>query len=532
MPSIPARVADVAKRHPQRMAIVADDRRIRYAEFWEEAMRFAHALRTRGLQPGGRVAIVLQNRIEAAVACYGCWLAGGIAAPLNVQARSRDFEAWLRHCDASHIVYEHSHADAAEAIAATDAFRTGAPIERWPIGPEHPLCPPAREADDREGGQRIDAEVIGADVMNTHVMDADAIDANAIASDDVAVILYTSGTTGAPKGVTLTHGNLLANASAVIRYLQLDERDSVLSILAFYYAYGASVLHTHLLSGGCVVLAQNLLFPHLLMDAIARERITGFSGVPSTYALLLERVKLADYDLSSLRYLTQAGGAMGAALTGRLRAAVPHARLFVMYGQTEATSRLTWLPPERLDEKSGAVGIPVDGVELRIAREDGTTAEPFEAGEVRVRGANVMRGYWNNPEASASVLRDGWLCTGDMGHLDADGFLYLAGRRSDMIKTGAHRVHPNDIEEAILEVSGVSEAAVVGIDDRILGQVIKAFIVAPGLPPHSETMLKAHCRERLASYKIPRDIEFVSALPRTASGKVRRAALLETQTIP
>ncbi len=522
MPSIPARVSDVAKRHPQRMAIVADDRRIRYAEFWEEAMRFAHALRARGLQPGGRVAIVLHNRIEAAVACYGCWLAGGIAAPLNVQARSRDFEAWLRHCDASHIVYERTHADAEEAIAAIDASRTDAPTERWPIGPDHPLCPPAREAGDRADGHRIDAEV----------MDADAIDANVIASDDIAVILYTSGTTGAPKGVTLTHGNLLANASAVVGYLQLDERDSVLSILAFYYAYGASVLHTHLLSGGCVVLAQNLLFPHLLMDAIARERITGFSGVPSTYALLLERVKLADYDLSSLRYLTQAGGAMGAALTGRLRAAVPHARLFVMYGQTEATSRLTWLPPERLDEKSGAVGIPIDGVELRIAREDGTTAEPFEAGEVRVRGANVMRGYWNNPEASASVLRDGWLCTGDMGHLDADGFLYLAGRRSDMIKTGAHRVHPNDIEEAILEVSGVSEAAVVGIDDRILGQVIKAFIVAPGLPPHSETMIKAHCRERLASYKIPRDIEFVSALPRTASGKVRRTALLETLTIP
>ena len=513
MSSVPARVADIAKRYPQRFAIAGDDRRIRYAAFWEEAQRFANALRARGLRTGQRVAVLLPNRIEAAVACYGCWLAGGIVAPLNVQGRSRDFQAWLRHCDARHIVYEHSHTDAMDAIAAVDASGESAAIQRWPLGAEHPLCPPA---------------LCPLGASNADDIDIDAVDR--IATDDVALILYTSGTTGAPKGVTLTHGNLLANASAVVRYLGLNERDSVLSILAFYYAYGASVLHTHLITGGCVVLAQNLLFPHLLMDTIARERISGFCGVPSTYALLLERVKLGDYDLSSLRYITQAGGAMSPTLTRRMRAALPDARLFVMYGQTEATSRLTWLPPERLDEKISSVGIPIDGVQLRIAREDGSDAAIDEPGEVQVRGANVMRGYWNNPDASAAVMHEGWLRTGDMGHLDADGYLFLAGRRSDMIKTGAHRVHPNDIEDVIVELAGVSEAAVIGIDDDVLGQVIKAFVVAPGLPLRSENMIKAHCRERLASYKIPREIEFVSALPRTASGKVRRAALLEPRT--
>ena len=509
MTSVPARVAEIARRHPGRTAIVGDDRRIDYAGFWREAQGFARALRARGLQPGERVAILLPNRIEAAVACYGTWLAGGIAAPLNAQARERDFQAWLAHCDARHAVFEMRHGDAVAALDATDATRS-VPLERWAIDGDHPLLP-----DDA-----VDADGIAS---------AD-IDPASIAGDDIALILYTSGTTGAPKGVTLTHAGLLANATAVVRYLALDARDSVLSILAFYYAYGASVLHTHLIRGGCVVLAQNLLFPHLLMDTIARERITGFSGVPSTYALLLERVRLGDYDLSSLRYLTQAGGAMSPSLTRRMRAALPNARLFVMYGQTEATSRLTWLPPERLDEKLGSVGIPIDGVALRIVREDGSDATIGEPGEVRVRGANVMRGYWNNPEASAAVLDGGWLRTGDMGYLDADGYLFLAGRRSDMIKTGAHRVHPNDIEDVIVELAGVSEAAVVGIDDDVLGQVIKAFIVAPGLPLRSENMVKAHCRERLASYKIPREIEFVSALPRTASGKVRRAALLEPQT--
>jgi long-chain acyl-CoA synthetase len=511
MASVPARVAEIARRHPGRTAIVGDDRRIDYAGFWREAQRFARALRMRGLQPGERVAILLPNRIEAAVACYGTWLAGGIAAPLNAQARQRDFQAWLAHCDARHVVFEIHHGDALAALDAIDATRPR-PLERWAIDGEHPLL-----ADDG-----IDATVI----------DSTDIDSGAIAGDDIALILYTSGTTGAPKGVTLTQANLLANASAVVRYLALDERDSVLSILAFYYAYGASVLHTHLISGACVVLAPNLLFPHLLMDTIARERITGFSGVPSTFALLLERVKLADYDLSSLRYLTQAGGAMAPTLTRRLRAALPHARLFVMYGQTEATSRLTYLPPERLDEKLGAVGIPVDGVELRIVHEDGRDAAIGDIGEVRVRGANVMHGYWNDRDATAAVLVDGWLRTGDLGHLDADGVLWLAGRRSDMIKTGAHRVHPGDIEDVIAEMPGVSEVAVVGIDDSVLGQVIKAFVVAPGLPPNSENQVKAHCRERLATYKIPRDIAFVTALPRTASGKVRRAALLVTLSEP
>ncbi|MBL9048417.1 MAG: AMP-binding protein, partial [Tabrizicola sp.] len=186
-------------------------------------------------------------------------------------------------------VFEARHGDALSAIAGIDAVREAAqdaPLERWAIDGDHPLAPDAGEHDGSDGFD---------------------IDPAAIAGGDTALILYTSGTTGAPKGVTLTHGNVLANAEAVVRYLALDERDSVLSVLAFYYAYGASVLHTHLMSGGCVVLAPNLLFPHLLMDTIARERITGFSGVPSTFALLLERVKLADYDLSSLRYMTQAG---------------------------------------------------------------------------------------------------------------------------------------------------------------------------------------------------------------------------------
>ena len=428
METLCTRVERVTRDASARLALIDGERRIDYAGFWRQARRFAARLRDSGLQTGDRVAIILPNRIEAAVACYGTWLAGGVVVPLNAQARLRAF---------------------VDHVAGAAMLQPGQEI-----------------------------------------------------------------------------------AQAIVEYLRLDASDRVLSVLPFYYAYGASVLHTHLISGGCVVLGPGLMFPHLVLDAIEQTGATGFSGVPSTFALLLEPLAQRERPLASLRYLTQAGGAMSPALTRRLREQLPAPRLFVMYGQTEATSRISWLPPERLDEKLGSVGVPVAGVQWRIRREDGTAAMPGESGEVCVRGPNVMAGYWNNPVATAQVLRDGWLHTGDLGHLDADGFLFLQGRRSDMIKTGAHRVHPTDVEEVIAELPVVREVAVVGVDDEVMGQVIRAFVVAAGeLPPRAEDRIKAHCRARLAAYQMPRQITYVDTLPRTASGKVRRFQLME-QTAP
>lgn len=486
------RVDAVAARWPTRIAMVDGERRATYAEFWSSAHGFARELRRRGLQPGDRVAIVLQNCIEAAAACYGAWIAGMVSVPLNVQARSRDLAPWLAHCGAALVVHARGHADVAEALAAL------------------PSAPPTLEVD------------AGACPWTP------APPVPAAAAHDAArpaAIVYTSGTTGSPKGVTLSQANLAANVAAVIDYLGLTADDVVLSVLPFYYAYGASVLHTHLASGACIVLEPNMLFPRTVVDSIARHRATGFSGVPSTFALLLERGDLASRDLDSLRYVTQAGGAMSPSLAARVRAAIPRARLFVMYGQTEATSRLTYLPPERLEDKAGSVGRPLRGVRLRVVDEAGRDAAPGVEGDVIVQGPNVMLGYWNAPDETARVLRDGWLHTGDRGHLDGDGFLYLCGRRSDMIKTGAHRVYPTDVEDAIQEVPGVAEVAVVGVDDPVLGQVIKAYVVASRPLERGGDTVKAHCRTRLAPFKVPRHVEFVDSLPRTASGKVRRIEL-------
>lgn len=503
MNGLPGRVARIVRETPQRIALVDGARSIDYGQFWRQAQAFAVRLREQGLTEGERLALLLPNRIEAAVACYGGWLAGAVVVPLNVQARERDFAPWLRHCGARHVVYEQGHRDAELALD-----RIGYSGSRTVLADAEPLLKPPAEAQ------------------------AAAPEIRTIRDGDTALILYTSGTTGAPKGVMLSHANLAANAESVAAYLELGPEDRVLSVLAFYYAYGASVLHTHLISGACVVLAPNLLFPHLLLQALSQERATGFSGVPSTYALLLQHTALGEYDFPSLRYLTQAGGAMSPQLTQRLRAALPKPRLFVMYGQTEATSRISWLPPEKLDEKPGSVGIPVQGVRWKILHEDGSPAGVGDSGEVWVQGPNVMQGYWGNAAATADVLAEGWLRTGDIGYLDEDGYLFLLGRRSDMIKTGAHRVHPTDVEEAIAEMPGVTEVAVVGVEDKILGQAIKAFVVASDLPPRAEERIKAHCRARLAPYKIPRHVAFVDALPRTASGKVRRVQLMELESTP
>ena len=494
METLLARLDHTAAAMPARVALQQRERQLDYRGLRDAASGFARRLRAQGVAPGDRVAVVLPNCLEAAIAWYGSWCAGAAVVPLNAQARERDFVPWLRHSGPRVLVHATAHEDARLA-----ALATGVPVLS---------LEPAAEP--------LEALTGAADAETLPMPGPGAL----------AAILYTSGTTGAPKGVALSHRNLAANTASILDYLQLTATDSTVSALPFYYAYGASVLHTHLAAGARVVLEDNFVFPHLITETLVRERATGFSGVPSTFALLLDRGQLDRHDLSALRYLTQAGGAMSPALTRRLRAALPRARLFVMYGQTEASARLTCLRPERLDDKLGSVGTPIAGVEIQVRREDGSPAATDEQGDVWARGDNVMTGYWHAPEATAATLVDGWLRTGDLGHLDADGFLWLAGRRSDMIKTGAHRVHPQDVEEAIAELPGVREVAVRGVDDPLLGQVVAAFIVRDDALP-TEMMVKAHCRQRLAAYKIPKTVAFVADLPRTASGKIRRAALQE-----
>ena len=476
--SLPGNLRLTVERYGGRVAIVERGSSVSYGELWCRCQAFANALRANGLRAGDRVAFALDSSWQYAVAYYGSMLAGGIAVPLNSAAHAQEVAAWSDHAEAKW------------------RFHSRAAIEEF--------CTLGSEG---------------------HV---DHVDPSA---DQPAAIHYTSGTTGSPKGVLLSHANLTSNAESIISYLKLTESDSVLCILPFYYAYGSSVLNSHMLAGGRIVIEHGFTFPRVTMERLVQERVTGFAGVPTTFALLLGRVRLDQLDLSALRYVTQAGGAMSPSNIDRLRDALPGKQIYVMYGQTEATSRISYLPPGQISNKRGSVGIPIPGVSIEIRDDAGNRCEAYRIGRVCVSGPNVMLGYWRSPEATERVLQRGWLDTGDVGYLDDEGYLFLSGRRSDVIKVGAHRVHPQDVEDVIAELVQVSEVAVIGVDDELLGEVIKAFVVLNEDDPLTEQQIRRHCLERLAPYKVPKHVEFVSTLPRTASGKIRRAALSNKESV-
>lgn len=495
-----------ARRFADREAIRHRGTATTYRELWRSVLAVSRALRVHGLGQGERVALLIDNSPEYVAAYYAVLHAGGVVVGLNTALRGAELARQIRSCGAAALIAAPDHPDLASVVGAGNTIRmvscTASQADR--------AAPP------------------GAHAWGDWASATDASDDSpAIDASHPAAIIYTSGTTGDPRGVTLSHCNLVANTQSILGYLGLTAADRIVNVLPFYYSYGNSVLHTHLAVGGSIVLENSLTYPHLVVQTMAQESATGFSGVPSTFALLLQRVTLADYDLASLRYLTQAGGAMAPALTQRLRAALPRARLFVMYGQTEATARISYLPPERLNDKMGTVGIGIPGVTIEVRDEADARVPAGTAGEVCVRGDNVMLGYWENPQATARVLRDGWLHTGDIGRMDAEGYLSLVGRSSDMIKTGAHRVSPLEIEEVLLELDGISECAALGIADEILGEVIKVFIVPRAGAALDARAVQAHCRARLAAYKVPKEVTFVTGLPRTASGKVKRFMLKE-----
>jgi acyl-CoA synthetase (AMP-forming)/AMP-acid ligase II len=489
-------------RSPDAEAIVHRGRRVRYGELWSWATALAQSLRQRGLEQGDRVALLLENSPEYVAAYYGVLIAGGVVVALNSSTKARDLSNWINHSNARWLIADAGHPELPETMKTVTGL-----VQLITVDDAHKSTHPS---------------LIWHELSHSHPEGSPDVN---IREDDLAAIIYTSGTTGKPKGVTLTHRNLAANVNSILAYLGLTANDRVLNVLPFYYSYGNSVLHTHLAVGGSLVLVNSLAYPHHTLTLIATERVTGFSGVPSTYALIMSRVGFSDYDLSSLRYLTQAGGAMPPAHIQRVRRELSHVKFFVMYGQTEATARLTYLPPERLEEKLGSVGVPIPDVALEIRSEAGEVLEPGIVGEIYARGPNIMQGYWKDPQTTAEVLHNGWLKTGDLAYRDQDGFVYIQGRASDMIKSGAHRINPKDIEEVIAELPEVAEVAVVGVDDEMMGQTIKAVIVPREQDALTVRAIKAHCHTRLASYKIPRDVEFVTQLPKTASGKVKRFLL-------
>lgn len=343
--------------------------------------------------------------------------------------------------------------------------------------------------------------------------------------DSDAALMPTSGTTARPRLVRVTHRNLQANTDSIIEYLALTAAERMMVVLPFYYCYGASLLHTHLRVGATLVISNTFTYPETALEMMETRQCTGFAGVPSTYQILLRNSTFPKRELPHLKKLQQAGGKLHNALLQELAACHPAASVYVMYGQTEATARLSYLPPELLQSKMGSIGRGIPGVSLKVLDENGTQIQPGETGEIVAWGQNISPGYLDDEEASREKFREGALYTGDLATVDEDGYIYIVDRKSDFIKSFGHRISSYEIESCLLQIPELVSAAVVGLPDEQAGERVAAFVVRKTGSPLAEQDILRHCRAHLARHAVPAQVTFLPNLPLNAHGKVLKSEL-------
>lgn len=486
-----------ATRTPTRPAIVESERLYTYGDLLAGARFVLHRLRQSQSNPGQAVLVAMDNGFAYVACLYAIWLNGQTAVPVSPQSTEQTLKRTLKDTGATML------------LGSRNRLAT-------PIGPAQELVVNSEDLQPRL------SEFAGPESTNS-----------APDESKPALIIYTSGTTSNPKGVMLSHAALKSNADVISRYLDLGNEDRVYVVLPFHFSYGNSVLQSHLAVGASLQIGQSMGYPQLVANDLEDPALSGFSGVPSTFNLLLDKTDFAERDLS-LRYLTQAGGKMPVETTRALLTAFPKTKLYLMYGQTEASARLTYLPPELASSHPESVGKAIPGVELRVLDEAGRSLPPGQTGELVARGPNIMNGYWKNPDATAQALKNGWLHTGDLGHLDNNNLVYVTGRRNRQIQAGAYRIDPLEVEEVIAELDFIREVAVCGLADPLLGESVGAWCVRRSeadLPDsHLTRQVRRHCKEQLPAFKRPKTVRWLPALPRTASGKVSIHQLTEAES--
>ncbi len=493
------------KRYPENIALVDGEKETTYRQLARMSERVAGFWLDKGFSKGDRVALLIENSIPYVASYLGILMAGCVAVPINTDNSRENIVHILNDCTVKGVIGDHKFIEKYDLLQGWNHQKIFLVIPK----------------------KTLDRRCFDWDELMHKPPSGYLAGGRKASNRDLACIVYTSGTTGKPKGVMLTHDNIVSNTLSIIEYLGLTEKDSILVVIPLFYSYGSSLLHTHLAVGGTLYLEKQFVYPNMALKKLSEKKITGFAGVPSTYALLLNRSNFPNLEWPYLRYVTQAGGPMAPSLIEKLAGVLPTAKIYIMYGQTEATARLSYLEPDKLLEKKGSVGKAIPGVELKVVEANGNPVKPGETGEIIARGPNVMLGYWDKPEETKKVLRNGWLYTGDLATIDDEGFIYIVGRKSEMIKSGAHRIGPKEIEEVLLELPEVSEVAVLGIPDDILGEKIVAVVVpSNGVVPKTQKVLN-HCCKKLASFKVPHEIKVVDSLPKTSSGKIKKYLLKE-----
>jgi len=481
-----------AQRFPWRSALLLDDVKYTYRALDELTARLAGLLRARGVAAGDRVGLMMVNVPEFAIAYYGILRAGAVVVPLNVMLKAREVAYHLGDAGARLVLAWNSCAEAAEPAAA----EVGATCVVLGPGDLERLVrdtPPLAQPCERE-------------------------------RDDTAVILYTSGTTGRSKGAELTHANLARNAEVARRLFGLNHDSVFLGVLPLFHSFGQTcALNATVLAGGTLTLAPRFA-PGKALEIIEDHRVSVFAGVPTMYGALLNHPERARFDLSSLRVCVSGGAALPVEL---LRAFEDAFGCMILegYGLSETSPIASFNDPDR-PRKPGSIGTPVEGVEMRIVDEDGRELPAGSVGEIVIRGHNVMKSYWQQPEATAAAISaDGWFRSGDLGRVDDDGYFFIVDRKKEMIIRGGYNVYPREIEEVLYQHPAVREAAVIGIPHGELGEEVAAAVVVASGSQVTPDELREFVKAQVAAYKYPRHIWFLSELPKTATGKILKRAI-------
>lgn len=485
---------------PNNTALLLPGNEYTYGDLQSATAKVSAYLCGLGARKGDRVILASANGFFWAAAYLGVLRAGLICVPLPDTISREDLD-FIVGTTGANIACLQARISARQAPSFHGSF----------VLTDRP-APPISGAASQEDFSTLLSESSGAHSP-----------AATVGKQDLAALMFTSGSTGKPRGVMVSHGNIIANTESIIQYLELTSSDRIMTVLPFHYCFGTSLLHTHLRVGGSLVLDSRFLYPEVILQHMLETECTGFAGVPSHFQILLRNSGLQKKCFPHLRYVQQAGGCLAPHFVRELQQTLPTTKVFVMYGQTEATARLSYLPPELLERKSGSVGKGIPGVRLRVLGATGEAVRPGEVGEIVAEGDNVTQGYWGAPEESAAILRDGKLHTGDMATLDEGGFIYIVDRKKSFLKCGGKRVGLQEIENRLLEFPCVVETAVVALPDAVLGEAVCAFVV-PRMPGCREfdQCIRAFYKENLPRELCPRKIVTVERIPRNSSGKVSR----------
>ncbi|MEW6417389.1 MAG: AMP-binding protein [Nitrospirota bacterium] len=515
-----------AQRTPDKVALIHQDNRLTYAEIDSMANRLAAALIDVGIERGDRVAVYMDNSIEAVVSIFAALKAGAAFMVINHTTKTEKLEYILNNSRAKALLIQGIRADVVRGINcphlkniistnSTNQLINQSTIQLFnhstiqPFNQNNLLCIPYEKIVNSGANKAITSKCIDL---------------------DLASIIYTSGSTGWPKGVMLSHLNMLSAAHSITTYLENTEDDIIINVLPMSFDYGLYQILMSFKIGGTVILEKSFTYPYQVIDTMVKERVTGFPGVPTIFAILLRLKDINKYNLNSLRYITNTAAALPVSHIKRLRELFPKAKLYSMYGLTEC-KRVSYLPPDELDKRPDSVGKGMPNEEVYIVNEMGEKVGSGEVGELVIRGANVMLGYWEMPEETRRCLKPGRypgervLYTRDLFRMDEEGYLYFVARKDDIIKCKGEKVSPKEIENVLYKLDGILEASVIGVPDDILGQAVKAYVVLDKGSKLSEKDILRHCSQHLENLMIPKYVEILPSLPKTMTGKISKNEL-------